>query len=316
MTQLRRPDGTDVAVTTKRFKEGPKSPVTARLNRLNSAAYIRLSEFNGTAEREVANAIERLQSEGATSIVLDLRDNGGGLVQAGVEIARLFLEPENSVVYTEGRTGTARAGRTPTVVARRAEGATRLPLTVLVNGRTARQARFLQQIHREMFGRPAIRGLSFTGRGAIVLFWLSAVVCGPFPAPFPGGGMPGPSAAISWEPGAGSRAPAISRAPGDTISRAPGAGHQLGAPVAWHCSRLFQYSRSKRHSESSRCLQDPEIRARIMSARDEGSAAQCGARAGEAILYEQVMFLCGSIWRSGLQLGGGDPPPALYYGKE
>jgi hypothetical protein len=47
--------------------------------------------------------VESLREEGAQSFVLDLRDNPGGLVQAGVEIARLFLPPNTNVAFTEGR---------------------------------------------------------------------------------------------------------------------------------------------------------------------------------------------------------------------
>ena len=64
---------------------------------------IRLKEFNALAEPKVAEAVNELRGKGATSFVLDLRDNPGGLVQAGVEIARLFLPPDVNVAYTEGR---------------------------------------------------------------------------------------------------------------------------------------------------------------------------------------------------------------------
>jgi hypothetical protein len=68
-----------------------------------SVGYIRLREFNALAEPNVARAVESLRVQGARSFVLDLRDNPGGLVQAGVEIARLFLAPGTNVAYTEGR---------------------------------------------------------------------------------------------------------------------------------------------------------------------------------------------------------------------
>lgn len=62
-----------------------------------------VKEFNALAEPNVARAVESLRNEGAQSFVLDLRDNPGGLVQAGVEIARLFLPPDTNVAFTEGR---------------------------------------------------------------------------------------------------------------------------------------------------------------------------------------------------------------------
>nr|GMD22496.1 carboxyl-terminal-processing peptidase 1, chloroplastic [Ipomoea batatas] len=47
--------------------------------------------------------MKRLQGMGASSFVLDLRDNLGGLVQAGVEIAKLFLNEGETITYTVGR---------------------------------------------------------------------------------------------------------------------------------------------------------------------------------------------------------------------
>eukprot|EP00271_Cylindrocystis_brebissonii_P008372 TRINITY_DN2257_c0_g1_i1.p1 TRINITY_DN2257_c0_g1~~TRINITY_DN2257_c0_g1_i1.p1 ORF type:complete len:862 (-),score=108.08 TRINITY_DN2257_c0_g1_i1:393-2978(-) len=83
-----------------------RTPVAYRLERpmggegaqKATMGYIRLSEFNALAKRDLATAVERLQAAGATAFTLDLRDNPGGLVQAGIEIARLFL-PEGSTVH-------------------------------------------------------------------------------------------------------------------------------------------------------------------------------------------------------------------------
>ena len=53
---------------------------------------IRLAAFNSRAVPDVAAAVRRLEGAGAAELVLDLRDNRGGLVQEGVELARLFLD--------------------------------------------------------------------------------------------------------------------------------------------------------------------------------------------------------------------------------
>ena len=87
---------------TLRRSSNAVNPVASRLEGGN-VGYIRLKEFNALAEPNVAKAIESLRSQGATSFMLDLRDNPGGLVQAGVEIARLFLPSGVNVAYTEGR---------------------------------------------------------------------------------------------------------------------------------------------------------------------------------------------------------------------
>ena len=53
-----------------------------------------LTAFNARALTDVAAAVKSLESQGAAELVLDLRDNRGGLVQEGIEIAKLFLEGE------------------------------------------------------------------------------------------------------------------------------------------------------------------------------------------------------------------------------
>ena len=87
---------------TLRRSSSASNPVSARMESGN-VGYIRLREFNSLAEPGVARAVESLRADGARSFVLDLRDNPGGLVQAGVEIARLFLPADTNVAYTEGR---------------------------------------------------------------------------------------------------------------------------------------------------------------------------------------------------------------------
>ena len=53
---------------------------------------MRLTAFNARALTDVAAAVKSLEDQGAAELVLDLRDNRGGLVQEGIEIAKIFLE--------------------------------------------------------------------------------------------------------------------------------------------------------------------------------------------------------------------------------
>lgn len=61
-------------------------------------------------QRDTLTALQRLQAAGASRLVLDLRDNRGGLVSEGIEVARLFLDDGALVVRTEGK---ARASAAP-----------------------------------------------------------------------------------------------------------------------------------------------------------------------------------------------------------
>lgn len=53
---------------------------------------LHLSSFNARAQRDLSTAIRDLEDKGAKSLILDLRDNRGGLVSEGLEVARLFLD--------------------------------------------------------------------------------------------------------------------------------------------------------------------------------------------------------------------------------
>ncbi|CDP17322.1 unnamed protein product [Coffea canephora] len=116
---LQGPGETFVDITVKHGNCGPvqalevqrqsvaKTPVFYRLeqseNGTTSVGYVHLKEFNALARKDLVIAIKRLKDMGAQYFVLDLRDNLGGLVQAGIEIAKLFLNKGETVTYTVGR---------------------------------------------------------------------------------------------------------------------------------------------------------------------------------------------------------------------
>lgn len=70
----------------------------------SKVGYLRLSQFNANAVKELAQAISILEEKGASAYILDLRNNPGGLLQAGIEVARLWLD-SGTIVYTVNRQG-------------------------------------------------------------------------------------------------------------------------------------------------------------------------------------------------------------------
>ncbi|MGH1394452.1 MAG: carboxyl-terminal processing protease CtpA [Trichormus sp.] len=83
------------------------NPVVAELRSSpqgTSIGYLRLTQFNANASTELAHAISSLEKKGADAYILDLRNNPGGLLQAGIEIARLWLD-SGTIVYTVNRQG-------------------------------------------------------------------------------------------------------------------------------------------------------------------------------------------------------------------
>jgi carboxyl-terminal processing protease len=91
--------------------------------------YVPLQTFNENAADETAAAVQRLVQQGAKGIVLDMRDNGGGIVEQALETASLFLKPGQEIVSVRSR-------NQPTETAR-ASGKhldKQIPLVVLVDG--------------------------------------------------------------------------------------------------------------------------------------------------------------------------------------
>jgi carboxyl-terminal processing protease len=65
--------------------------------------YVRLNKFSATTHPEFVSAVERLKREGMSKMILDLRGNGGGFLDAAINLADELLEPGKLIVYTDGR---------------------------------------------------------------------------------------------------------------------------------------------------------------------------------------------------------------------
>jgi carboxyl-terminal processing protease len=94
-------------------------------------AHVHLASFTSGAHGEVGRAVKRLLDKGADGVVLDLRDNGGGLLNEAVLVSSVFI-PEGTIVTTKGRSR-------PRKVFEATGGAIdpKIPVVVLVNGNSA-----------------------------------------------------------------------------------------------------------------------------------------------------------------------------------
>jgi carboxyl-terminal processing protease len=64
--------------------------------------YIRLNNFSATTHEEISSGLQRLRSQGMKKLIFDLRGNGGGYLQAAIDVADEFLPAQKLIVYTEG----------------------------------------------------------------------------------------------------------------------------------------------------------------------------------------------------------------------
>jgi carboxyl-terminal processing protease len=127
-----RTDGRDRDVTLRRA-EVEIPVVDAGMRRMDGKkfAYVRLESFTSGAHGAVGDAVRGLLNKGADGVVLDLRDNGGGLLNEAVLVSSIFV-PDGKIVSTRGRSR-------PERVYEATGGAIDedVPVAVLVNGRTA-----------------------------------------------------------------------------------------------------------------------------------------------------------------------------------
>jgi len=108
--------------------------------------YVQLTSFTDGSGAELRNQVTKVLHQGATSVILDLRENGGGLLDEAVNVASIFI-PDGTIVSTDGRNQPRQV-----YVAKGGAISTKIPVVVLVDRGTASAAEIvtgaLQDRHR------------------------------------------------------------------------------------------------------------------------------------------------------------------------
>ena len=133
---------------------------TVDFQMMDTVGYIKIRQFDGTTPSELDYAIRSLTSDGAQSLVFDLRDNGGGVLDDAVSCIDL-IAPEGTVAYAEDKNG----NRT-VIGSSDGETAIDLPMVCLVNGNTASAAELFAASLRNMCGA-RLAGTATMGKGTI-----------------------------------------------------------------------------------------------------------------------------------------------------
>ncbi|MBE5778298.1 MAG: S41 family peptidase [Clostridiales bacterium] len=123
-----------------------------------NVGYISLYEFSGECATEFENHLNKLVEQGATSLIIDLRDNPGGWVNAAVSIADVFLD-KGSVATLRYRDGSEESYTTR-------DGAVDLPVVVLVNENSASASEILAGCLQDR-ERATIVGTTTYGKGVV-----------------------------------------------------------------------------------------------------------------------------------------------------
>ncbi len=128
----------------------------------NDIAYIKLTEFTQTAYDEVKAAYIELKKQGATKLIIDLRNNPGGLLNESVKIVGLFVKKGSLVVSTKGK-GKQWNNKLHT---RRQPIDTDIPIAVLVNSNSASAAEIVSGALQDL-DRAVIIGQRTYGKGLV-----------------------------------------------------------------------------------------------------------------------------------------------------
>jgi len=171
--KLRGPEGTEVTITIARAGE-PERDYTIRREVIQvksvpyafevspGVGYIRVSTFSETTGEEVRAAIDRLEKGGVRSLVLDLRDNPGGLLSQAVDVVEAFVPKGSMVVYTKGRA----PGSETKAFATGANPHTGRPLVVLSNGGSASASEIVAGAIQDL-DRGLVVGTTSFGKGSV-----------------------------------------------------------------------------------------------------------------------------------------------------
>jgi carboxyl-terminal processing protease len=134
--ELERPGSKFKIKLTRAIIEVPTVRYTLKQEANRRVGYIRLQEFSSHAADQMRAAIRRGNSEKVDSYVLDLRGNPGGLLNASIEIARMWLDDGHIVKTVDRKGSSAQTTANGTAI-------TKLPLAILVDGNSASASEIL-----------------------------------------------------------------------------------------------------------------------------------------------------------------------------
>jgi carboxyl-terminal processing protease len=139
--------------------------------------YVRLVQFNEPTADELAKALDELQKQGMQALVLDLRNNPGGLLNSAVDVCAQFLPPNTKVVSTQGRVASQQHDYSTSGAKKERPS---FPMVVLINEGSASGAEIvagaLKDLHRAVlvgettFGKGSVQNVMQLPDGSAVRF--------------------------------------------------------------------------------------------------------------------------------------------------
>lgn len=152
------PDSLDIRIK----RENIALPAVPYYGMWKDAGYIILDSFTDNCSKEVRRALVDLKEMGAKYIVLDLRDNGGGLLDEAIEVVSLFVPKGTLVVQTKGKTKMASS----TYSTSREPVDADIPMAVLTNGNSASASEIVSGALQDL-DRAVVVGTRTFGKGLV-----------------------------------------------------------------------------------------------------------------------------------------------------
>lgn len=173
VSKMRGPKGKPVKLTIQRegWKELKDITIVRDIIKIksvkykmidNEIGYVKLVQFQETTAQDLSSALKNLKEKGMESLILDLRNNPGGLLNSAVDVAEQFLPPKNLVVSIKGRKGEKidyfTEGSRPVY--------DKIPMIVLVNQGSASASEIVAGALQD-WGRAPILGVQTFGKGSV-----------------------------------------------------------------------------------------------------------------------------------------------------
>lgn len=172
--KLRGAPGTDVNITVLREEEMKilDFKITRQIIHIQDVkhtqilkdkiGYIRLTEFREDSAKEFRKALDQLRSEDADSLILDLRNNPGGLLNVAIDITEEFLAPGQTIVSTKGR----RESQNSVAVSNNKDHLVDWPMVILINEGSASGSEILAGALKDN-KRAVVIGTKSFGKGSV-----------------------------------------------------------------------------------------------------------------------------------------------------
>ncbi len=169
---MRGEPGTEITLSV--LSEGDEQPREVKLQRAVISVesvrnrmvepgygYVRITQFQNKTGRDVRKALEQMKSEGLNGLVLDLRNNPGGVLSSAIEVSDLLLD-DGLIVYTQGRAQNSRSNYS----AEAGDMLEEVPVVVLVNAGSASASEIVAGALQD-HERAIIMGQRTFGKGSV-----------------------------------------------------------------------------------------------------------------------------------------------------